>query len=143
VELTFPVPCRPVSENDIRGKHWGSVRRLLNPWKEAARMAWQLAPAAERAALQDVPCDVEVVIPFRTAQRRDPSNYVDTVVKAIVDGLVSNFASPHRGAKKVRTWRGVWDDDDPATVTVLEPVCIKSEGDVIVRLIPREVAEAG
>ena len=56
------------------------------------------------------PSTVEVFIPFTTNRRRDPHNYVGTVVKWIIDGLV---------------YAGAWPDDTPEWVTVLEPVLVK------------------
>lgn len=46
-----------------------------------------------------------MVLPFRTAGRRDAHNYTGTVVKAVVDGLVR---------------AGIVPDDTPEWVTVLD-----------------------
>lgn len=51
------------------------------------------------------PATVWVHLPFTTARRRDPHNFVPCV-KAIVDGLVD---------------AGVWPDDTPEWVRVMEP----------------------
>lgn len=99
-----PPPAMPISTNESNRLHHHARSRALGPWKERA---WGVALAANlRAAVAGTPCTVRVRIPFATSRRRDPSNYVGTVVKAVVDGLVQ--------AK-------VWPDDTPAWVTVLEP----------------------
>lgn len=64
-------------------------------------------PYRVRKDMVGVPCRVKVTIPFPQRRRRDPSNYIGTVVKAIVDGLVLV---------------GVWPDDTPDWVEVVEPV---------------------
>lgn len=67
--------------------------------------------------------NVQVTIPFPTNRRRDPSNYVGTVVKAIVDGLVI---------------AGFWPDDNPDWVTIIEPILVVGN-EVIVSVTPRTV----
>jgi hypothetical protein len=47
-----------------------------------------------------------VTIGFHTNRRRDPHNYVGTIVKSIIDGLVM---------------ADVWPDDNPEWVVVVEP----------------------
>jgi hypothetical protein len=62
-------------------------------------------------ALDEIPPSiVRVTIPFTQHRRRDPHNYVGTVVKWIIDGLV---------------YAGAWPDDTPEWVEVLEPVLVK------------------
>lgn len=137
LELTFPAPTPARSENYLRGKHWARVRRELKPWKEAAAWALRMVPRAERELVENKPCVVEVTIPFATAQPKDPHNYVDTVVKAIVDGIKTEYVT--YGGKRIEATAGLWPDDGPEWVTVKEPVCVKG-GDVVVRVIPREAA---
>jgi len=138
--LSFPPPNPPATENYIRGLHWAKARRRLGPWKTAAQYAWTALSVAERELVSGQPCVVQVELPFRTSQHRDPHNYVGTVCKAIVDGLKSDYVAPFRGAKKVETFRGAWPDDTPEWVTVLEPICERRDGDVIVRITIREPA---
>ena len=113
--LRFFPPTPPMSENALRGAHWGEFRNQLHPWRDAA-----YAVAKQEGVAKFPPAEVTVTIPFRTKRRRDPSNYVGTVVKAVVDGLVL---------------AGVWPDDSPEWVTVAEPV-IAGPGQVAVELRP-------
>lgn len=104
VDLAFPAPTRPLSINAV--SNWQAKRRLLKPWKD---MAWALAHNALVTAAwprEPHPITVQVVLPFRRANRRDAHNYTGTVVKAVVDGL---------------TQAGLVPDDTPEWVTVLDP----------------------
>lgn len=121
MELTFFPPTEIISQNEANRAAFGSIgrsiglRKKLGLWKEAA---WATALAA---GVKDVGrSKVTVTLPFRTAHRRDPHNYVGTVVKSIVDGLVQ--------AK-------VWPDDTPEFVTVAEPVCVVVEKDSVLRCV--------
>lgn len=99
-----PAPSPPLSTNEERRLHWGSRCRRLDPWKNATIV---LAKQQQISAQVDSrPSRVQLVIPFRSRGRRDPHNYVGTNVKACVDGLVR---------------AGVWPDDTPRWVEVLEP----------------------
>lgn len=126
LDLTFPAPHRPLSENDARGRHWSVVRRDLEPWR---LNAWAAARNARVARLwpEYEPHTVQVVLPFRDRRRRDPHNYTSTVVKAIVDGLVQAGLTP---------------DDTPEWITVLDPeLVIVPKGEPMtatVRIRPRE-----
>lgn len=102
MDLTFTAPTRPMSINE--GGHWAKRRKRLEPWKDAA---WVTAHNARVARLIDTgtPIAVQVVLPFRSRQRRDAHNYTGTVVKAVVDGLVRAQIVP---------------DDTPEWVTVLD-----------------------
>lgn len=122
VELSFPPPGKPLSINEASGRSWARTRRLLAPWRDGVGWAWNTTPRSARAAVQGRRCRVEVTIPFATNRRRDPHNYVGSVVKALVDQLVD---------------QGVWPDDTPDWVTVAEPTLVVG-GDVVVRLTPLE-----
>jgi hypothetical protein len=129
MELTFFPPCEVISQNEANRAAFGSrgrsigLRKKLALWKEAA---WATALAAGVRELGR--SEVTVILPFRTAHRRDPHNYVGTVVKSIVDGLVT---------------AGVWPDDNPEYVTVAEPVCYVAPKDSVLRCVvsiePKEV----
>lgn len=110
-----------MSENVSRKKHWAARSRELAPWREAVGWAWLALPKKEREA-SGVPCNVLVELPFAKGARRDPHNYISTNVKAMIDELV-----------KV----GVWPDDNPDWVTVIEPKLVHPATDVKVHLIPR------
>lgn len=119
-ELTFPCPDRPLSENESRRmQHWERSRRL-NPWKEAVKYAW-IQARGHREWIIGQPCTVQMDLPFSRGGRRDPSNYIGTVVKATVDMLVHLKVFP---------------DDTPDWVSVIEPNILVGEMAVL-RLIPR------
>lgn len=102
--IEFPAFGIPPSVNELRGKHWSRWRAALDPYRDAAFYLGR--SAIVKGAITNVPAEVRVWIPFQNRRRRDPHNYVDTVVKAVVDGLVR---------------AGFWPDDTPEWVTVLEP----------------------
>ncbi len=118
--LTFPPPNTPLSINKANKMHWAAKKRQVDPWREAIGWAW-LQERNNWDLVKGKPCSVQVVLPFRTKQRRDPHNYTGTVVKALIDTLVRE---------------GVWEDDTPEWVTVLDPV-IQIGGDAKVILTPR------
>lgn len=134
VDLTFTAPTTPLSINRANGMHYRARGRLLDPWKDAAwATARNVIVRAKRAphagfAFRPTPITVQVVLPFRTANRRDPHNYTGTVVKAVVDGLVR---------------AGLVPDDNAAWVTVLDPevLVIRDKSEPLtatVRIRPRE-----
>lgn len=126
MELRFPLPSRAVSINEVKGRHWSVVRRAVAPWREAVGWAWKTTPPEARAEVTNRRCVVHVTIPFDvtdkqwTGKRRDPHNYVDTIVKALVDQLVQ---------------QGTWPDDNADFVEVAEPTLVQGR-DVIVTLSP-------
>jgi hypothetical protein len=111
-ELELPnVPAEPMSENEVHRQHWAAIARQLDPWRDT--VAW-LAKTQRRhvhriIAAVGFPVTIRVTIPFKVPRRRDPSNYVGSICKAIVDGLV------------VARW---FPGDDPRYVKVVEPVLV-------------------
>jgi Holliday junction resolvase RusA-like endonuclease len=105
--IVFKAPGPPLSENQSRRMHWAAVNRQLKAWKmsahAAAVAAQELSAGPERLGKSTV----LVYLPFTTHRRRDAHNYTGTVVKAIIDGLVS---------------AEVWEDDNTNFVTVLDSV---------------------
>jgi len=87
--------------------HWSERSRMTKLWREG--VAWEAKRQRLRWTVQRRPAYVEVHLPVPDRRRRDPSNYVGTIVKAIVDGLVDG---------------GLWPDDHPAFVQVAEPVLV-------------------
>jgi hypothetical protein len=125
VLLTFPRPGGPLPSANHRLHHHALTKKLA-PWVSGVRAAWLELPPAERAAVQSRRCAVQVTIPVPDRRRRDPHNYVAPLVKALVDALVR---------------AGVWPDDDPEWVTVLEPIfAVSRTAPVSVEL---RVVEAG
>lgn len=105
-DLTFPQPNVPLSQNNVR--HWAHTRARVKPWKD---MAWAYSRNRLRQVTRGgrgfapVPVTVQLTLSFRSHRRRDAHNFTGTVVKAVVDGLVT---------------AGVIPDDTPEWVTVLD-----------------------
>lgn len=111
--LPIEQPNDPVSMNWVKSHSYArrggfQIVKALAPWKVAAYEYWwktgRYSPAAE---LTNVPCNVRVTLSFTTRRQRDPHNYTSTVVKSLIDGLVTAH---------------LWPDDNPQYVTVIEPV---------------------
>lgn len=132
VELTFLAPTKPLSINEANRMHWAQKRRRLDPWKEATRYAW-LQVARQHKYVRDLPCTVEIHIPFSDKRRRDPHNYSSTNQKSVIDALVRQTEALPNG-KRVVVWDGCWEDDNPQWVKTLEPVLYQGT-DCKVRII--------
>lgn len=101
-QITFKAPNRPMSINEANKLHWAKKRMRMSPWKETFRAAYrqqELSPA-------DQPVIVFVSLPFERKARRDPHNYIGTVVKGLVDVLVNE---------------GYLKDDTQEYLTVVDP----------------------
>lgn len=113
--LHLPASLRPVSINETRGKHWAVQRAVTQPWRDAAYVVGRNHLTLSRMRGEPyvtTPAVVRIVLTFRRGGRRDPHNYVGTVVKAAVDGL---------------TAAGLWPDDTPDWVEVAEPHLVVTE----------------
>ncbi len=106
MELTFTAPNRPLSINESNRMHWAARKRRLDGWKILTLAAYREASPKDRDAVEGKPCTIQVHLPFERAGRRDAHNYTGTVVKAIIDSLVS---------------AGMVPDDTPEWVTVQDP----------------------
>jgi hypothetical protein len=125
VVVSFPVPCKPWSTNASGQMHWAKRYKHIQAWRDAAHVAALNTLRQMPLPVSDTPspANVRIDIPFARNARRDPHNYVGTVCKAIVDGLVR--------AK-------LWPDDGPEYVTVMEPrLVIDPEAWVIVNIEER------
>jgi Holliday junction resolvase RusA-like endonuclease len=109
LELGLP-PERPLSTNEANRMHWAQKARRLEPWRDTTIILAKQQKIPEKVGGRRG--RITVVIPFRTKTRRDPHNYVGTVVKSTVDGLVQ---------------AGVWPDDNPKYVEVMEPRLVIGE----------------
>ena len=100
---------KPLAEvwSENRAGSWRKNMRLHEEWARGVGWEWKRLPGEIREYWTSKPARVQVILTFREKRRRDPHNYVGTVVKALVDGLVRV---------------GVWPDDTPEWVTVAEPV---------------------
>lgn len=118
--LGFTPPAEVWSTN--RHGSWQKNMRLHKEWENYVGWLWLALPSTMRRAHMGAPATVRVSLTFPMNRKRDPHNYVGTVVKAIVDGLVRV---------------GVWPDDTPEWVSVAEPVLKVGPPWVEVRLEPR------
>lgn len=134
--LEFPVPNVPLSENQSRRMHWAARARELEPWKNAVAWAWMVLPVATREHWTGKPCEVLVELPFARGGRRDPHNYIGTNVKALVDALVTKTEKV--GALEIVIFEGIWPDDTPEWVTVIEPKLVHPSETARVILTERE-----
>ena len=120
--LTFTAPTRPLSINESSSMHWAARRRRLRPWHDCTIAAYRHTDAAERERLTGQRIRVHVIIPFARNGRRDPHNYSSTVLKTIVDALITAGLAP---------------DDTPEFIETTEPkLRVDSEGTVVVYLEP-------
>jgi hypothetical protein len=129
--VEFIAPTAPWSVN--ARMHHMSEHRIARQWREtAARSArFQLGFGVTLPA-----CEVHVAIPFPRAGRRDPHNYVGTVVKRIVDGLGPELVR----RTGVSPGAGLWPDDTPEWVTVIEPsLAVRPDRLVVVTLTERHL----
>lgn len=127
VDLAFIQPTHPLSINDAKGAHWAKVKGSLDPWQNAA---WVTAHNHRVRTMKHrhiplwrpKPIVVQPVIQFRDGRRRDPHNYVGTITKALVDGLVRAKIVPDDNPDWVTTWEPVIeanrDRDTPLTCTI-------------------------
>jgi hypothetical protein len=123
-EAQYPAPKTKVgnrtymawSTNDERRMHWAVRRKLVEAWR---RWGYMVATNEEWEDLG--PVVIEIAIPFERAARRDPMNYVGTVMKAVIDGMVD---------------AGCWPDDTPEWVTITQPF-LEIGDDATIRLTPR------
>lgn len=119
--ISFPRPTPALLSMNDRG-HWRKHNEAIKAWRHATRMQ----VARQRSwwvGVDHPPAMVCVTLDVPDKRRRDPANYFATV-KPIVDGLVD---------------AGLWPDDTPEWVTVVEPTLriVKGPLMVTVELRPR------
>lgn len=119
--LNLGVPPAPIwSLNEERTKHWSWRHQRVALWRDAT--FWMAKETKLAGDMRDHPAwTITVHIPVSDGRRRDPHNYTGTVVKSCVDGLVL---------------AGCVEDDDPAYVSVAEPILYRGT-EVRVVLEPR------
>jgi crossover junction endodeoxyribonuclease RusA len=100
--IQFEQPTHPLSINEANRMHWAARRRRLDPWHARTFL---YAKALE-IDTQTEPVNIKLTLTFPRGGRRDPHNYVGTVVKTVVDALVR---------------AGIVPDDTPDWVTVVDP----------------------
>lgn len=94
-------PADVLGANQTRGWRWQRYHLWAKQWKNSA------AEMARKHHLAGIgPAKVAVAFEVNRSVRRDPHNYMSTVCKHIIDGLVV---------------AGVWPDDNPRWLTLREP----------------------
>ena len=120
--LTFTAPNRPLSINESSRMHWAERRRRLRPWHDCTLAAYKHADQGDKDTLSGRRIRIHITIPFARAGRRDPHNYSSTVLKTIVDALVT---------------AGMTADDTHEFVETIEPrLRVDPEGTVLIYLEP-------
>lgn len=121
--LTFTAPNRPLSINESSRMHWAERRRRLRPWHDVTLAAYKHADQADKDTLTGRRIKVHITIPFARAGRRDPHNYSSTVLKTIVDALITAGMAPDDTPEFVETAEPKLRKDPHNTVIVyLEPL---------------------
>lgn len=92
--FTFSPPTKPWSTNQERNLHHYDRAELIREWHGATRLAFTSYRNRNGISVPLPRGVVQVTIPFNAKRRRDPHNYCGTVVKAVIDGLVSARAWP-------------------------------------------------
>lgn len=121
--LRFPVPDEPVGVNKSPRSRGGAIGwgKKRQKWRDTAYAYALDHPAAPSWPMGE--SYVQVTIPFAMQRARDPHNFTGSVVKWIIDGMVR---------------AGVWLDDGPDYVTVLDPILVVGN-EVVVCVSPRTV----
>ena len=114
VEISFLPPADVWSTNKDRNLHWAQRAKLVKAWRHGSHVECSAAKLGELP-----PSLVTIHIPFARNGRRDPMNYVGTVVKALIDGMVD---------------AGCWPDDTAEFVEIRQPVLVVG-GDGLVRVV--------
>ena len=103
IRLTFEAPARVLSTNHTTSHHWREWHKDKKRWREAG---FQLGTETNSLFWSAEPTDVQLSLPFGVSRKRDPHNFVGTVCKWFIDGMVM---------------AEVWPDDTPEYVRVIEP----------------------
>lgn len=90
IAIRFFAPIAPWSQNQERRMHWSWRAERQAAFKEATAMALRKFGTAElRADIDEAErVHIQIHILFSTNRRRDCHNFVSTVGKAVVDGIV-------------------------------------------------------
>jgi len=123
VVLSFVPPAEVASTNQAVANHWRWWHGRKVKWRNTAHAHAALWRSRNARAQFHVPVQVSVDLPFRDNRRRDPHNYVGTVVKAMVDGLVN---------------AGLFPDDSGEWATIDMPTLNVGARVVTITIRPRE-----
>lgn len=105
--------------------HWAARKRRLDAWKTCTIAAYR--SITETTPQWPYHCTVEVTLPFSRAGRRDAHNYTSTVVKAMIDALVSE---------------GMVADDTPKYIYVKDSILAVDKSNIVhVKLIFKELGK--
>lgn len=120
----FPVPGEPPSINEMPMSRGGKMgwNRKRKSWAETVDA---YLPDYPELLAGLGPSNVHFDIGFENHRTRDPHNYTPTIVKWCIDAMVKG---------------GVWPDDNPKYVTVIDPTLTVGSNHIIVTITPREDA---
>lgn len=122
ITLEYRRPAAAVSINQSHGRHWRATHSDKRYWQAAAHSHARHKINRCEWTTPGPPSRVQVTIPFTSLRRRDPHNYTGTVVKWTIDGLIH---------------AGMWPDDTPEWVTVVDPILIVDKDlTVVVTITP-------
>ena len=117
ITVEFPPPAEVWSTNKDRTLHWAVRSKLVKAWRLCSHVECAQAKLGELP-----PSVVTLSLPFARNARRDPMNYVGTVVKAVIDGMVD---------------AGCWPDDTAEWVEIRQPVLAVGETLVRIEIAPK------
>ena len=112
IVITFTPPTKPISVNQLQGKHWTAASVAKNKWVNEGVKAG-LEHTDDFDAFRGHRIEITVAIPFPDKRRRDPHNYTGSVVKALTDGFTRSGA--------------LVPDDNQTWVSIQDPVLYKGE----------------
>lgn len=139
VEVRFPPPTPPMSQNALDKLHWSKRRKIVAVWQMATLNAWRSLPQETRNELRGVRVKATLEIPVTTNRRRDAHGWV-ALFKLLWDGL--RCPEPRKGIPSCRaTWPSncghPWpDDDDRYLAGVPDITFVKGGTEVVLRIWP-------
>jgi Holliday junction resolvase RusA-like endonuclease len=80
---TITIPETPVSINALLRMHWAPRKKLIDRWHY---MVWGLCNEARISPTKR--CEIKAVIYFAQNRKRDLPNYIASLDKLVLDGLV-------------------------------------------------------
>jgi len=101
IRLEIPNPVPPRSVNKIGRQNYWVQHNNSKPWRHTTELvcrSWKHSHTDAWRRHVRIPARVQTIIGVNASRRRDPANFMPTVVKPIVDGLVD---------------AGLWPDDTP------------------------------
>lgn len=120
----FAQPSAPVSINAVAGRGWRTRHAASAPWRDAVAAVVRPWVITHSPGIRlELPVEIHVTLEVLGSRRRDPHNYVSTIMKPMVDGLVVAGLLPDDDAAHVHTHEprlvSIKRDQLPGLATVL------------------------